>query len=148
MHDANCTLLCSTFGASYEVEPCDHGCPGVQKYPTRNFIPTHPKSDSELKLTFWEFPFELIWTELLFIYFMFTSPSLPFRLGSLLPMATAHYGPFDEGPLTIEERISSKGRARQDEVMRIYVQQEGVTAQLFDAQGRLPRTQPSWVKLR
>lgn len=50
-------------------------------------------------------------------------------------MDAASWGSFDEGPLTIEERIPVKGRARQDEVWRIYVQQEGITVPLFDTQG-------------
>lgn len=44
-------------------------------------------------------------------------------------------GPFDEGALTIEERFTEKGRARQDLIWKTYVQRNGVTAPLFDSQG-------------
>ena len=51
------------------------------------------------------------------------------------PPQNASWGPFDEGPLTIEQRFTSKGRARQDEVWKVYVQQDGVSAPLYDCAG-------------
>lgn len=48
---------------------------------------------------------------------------------------TKQYGPFDEGPLSVEERFAEKGRARQDKIWKLYVQQEFVTSPLFDSNG-------------
>lgn len=47
------------------------------------------------------------------------------------------YGPFDEGPLTIEQRFREKGRARQDKVWSVYVVHEGHHSPLYDKQGTL-----------
>lgn len=56
-------------------------------------------------------------------------------------MATAapssKWGPFEEGPVSIEERFSETGRARQDQVWSTYVREENVTAQLYDETGYL-----------
>ena len=47
--------------------------------------------------------------------------------------------PFEEGPLTIEQRFADnpKGRARQDRVWELYVQQDNVACPLFDSTGAL-----------
>ena len=48
-------------------------------------------------------------------------------------MASApQFGPFDAGPLTIEERFAEQGRKRQDIVWNTYVQQDVVAAPFFD----------------
>ena len=49
--------------------------------------------------------------------------------------AVAKFGPFDDGPLSIEERFTEQGRKRQDQVWQIYVQQDSVSAPLFDKGG-------------
>ena len=51
--------------------------------------------------------------------------------------STSSWGPFEEGPVSIEERISETGRARQDHVWSVYVREENVTAQLYDENGYL-----------
>ena len=47
--------------------------------------------------------------------------------------------PFEEGPLTIEQRFADnpKGRARQYRVWELYVQQDNVACPLFDSTGAL-----------
>lgn len=50
-------------------------------------------------------------------------------------MTSKQWGPFDEGPLSIEERFEVQGRKRQDEVWRIYVTQDDASAPFFDTSG-------------
>lgn len=57
-------------------------------------------------------------------------------LGDMASSGGAQWMPFEDGPLTIEERFVSQGRKRQDEVWKIYVQQDSVQAPLFDSEGR------------
>ena len=45
------------------------------------------------------------------------------------------WNPFEEGPLTIEERIKKTGKARQDEVWQSYAQEDGAKAPLYDSKG-------------
>ena len=49
------------------------------------------------------------------------------------------FDPFEEGPLTVEQRFADnpKGRARQDRVWKLYVQQGNVSCPLFDESGTL-----------
>lgn len=46
------------------------------------------------------------------------------------------FDPFEDGPVSIEERFAEQGRRRQDLVWRTYVTQEGVGAPLYDLAGR------------
>ena len=49
----------------------------------------------------------------------------------------SQWGPFEEGPVSVEDRITCKGRERQDCVWQIYVREEGATADLHDKYGDL-----------
>ena len=46
-------------------------------------------------------------------------------------MAAGSFGASEEGPTSIEERITTQGRPRQDEVWKIYVGPDGVAAPLW-----------------
>ena len=61
------------------------------------------------------------------------------KLTSPIMASAPQFGPFDAGPLTIEERFAEQGRKRQDIVWNTYVQQDVVAAPFFDKTGSIAR---------
>ncbi len=70
------------------------------------------------------------------------------ELTSPIMASASQFGPFDAGPLAIEERFSEQGRKRQDIVWKIYVQQDGVAAPFFDKTGSVPRNYRTAISRR
>ena len=46
------------------------------------------------------------------------------------------WGPYEDGPISIESRFSCQGRERQDLVWKIYVVRDNVSSPLFNVAGR------------
>ena len=57
------------------------------------------------------------------------------RMSSSAGTADKTWGPYDEGPISIESRFTCQGRERQDMVWKIYVQRDSMQSPLYNSSG-------------